>query len=90
MEVSEILGVTNAAPTTTGAASTVEAADYVMITNSGTTNRGVSIQTAQSGTTLGNITILGSERVIIKKDPDHVIFAAHAEILLTKVNPRVI
>lgn len=90
MEIAEILGTTTPATTGTGTASTVEGADYVMLHNSGSTLREVVIQTAASGTTLGNVHLSSGERIIIKKDPAHVIYAAHAEIKLTKVNPRVI
>ena len=90
MEIAEILGTTTPATTGTGTASTVEGADYVMLHNSGSTLREVVIQTAARGTTLGNVYLSSGERIIIKKDPAHVLFAAHAEIKLTKVNPRVI
>lgn len=90
MQVAEILGTTNPAPTGTASASTVELADYVMLHNSGSTLREVVIQTEASGTSLANLHLSSGERFIIKKDPTHVIFAAHAEIKLTKVNPRVI
>ena len=90
MEIAEILGTTTPATTGTGTASTVEGADYVMLHNSGSTLREVVIQTAASGTTLGNVYLSSGERIIIRKDPAHVVFAAHAEIKLTKVNPRVI
>ena len=90
MDVAEILGTTTPATTGTGTASTVEGADYVMMHNSGSTLREVVIQTAASGTTLGNVYLSSGERIIIKKDPAHAIFAAHDEIKITKVNTRVI
>ena len=90
MEVTEILGVTVTAPTATGTAVTVSGATYGMLLNSAaSTNYAVAIQTAADGTTLSNVTLAGGERIIIRKDPDHVIYAANAAILLTPVNPRV-
>ena len=90
MDIAEILGTTTPATTGTATASTVELADYVMLHNSGSTLREVVIQTEASGTSIGNVYLSSGERIIIKKDPSHVIFAAHAEVKLTKVNPRVI
>ena len=87
MQIARILGTTTPATTGTGTASTVENAHFVMLHNSGSTLREVVIQTAQNGTTLGNIYLSSGERVIISKDPDEVIFAAHAEIKLTNVDP---
>ena len=90
MQIARILGTTTPAPTATGSASTVENAHFVMLHNSGSTLREVTIQTEASGTSIANVYLSSGERFIIKKDPTHVIFAAHAEIKLTKVNPRVI
>ena len=92
MQISRILGATITAPTSTGAAVTVSDAQYVMIFNSAAsgTNHAVAIQTAASGTTLGNVTVAGQERLIIKKAPDEVVYAANAAILLTPVNPMVV
>ena len=87
MQIARILGTTTPAPTATGSASTVENAHFVMLHNSGSTLREVTIQTAQNGTSLGNIYLSAGERVIISKDPDEVIFAAHAEVKLTNVDP---
>ena len=89
MQIARILGTTTPATTETATASTVEGANFVMLHNSGTTLREVVIQTAQNGTTLGNIYLSSGERVIISKSPTEVIFAAHAEVKLTKVNPMV-
>jgi len=87
MQIARLLGTTNPAPTVTGSASTVENAHFVMLHNSGSTLREVVVQTAQNGTSLANIHLSAGERVIISKDPDEVIFAAHAEIKLTNVDP---
>ena len=90
MEVVELSGPTVVAPTGTGTAITVSEATYVMIFNSSaSTNYATAIQTAASGTTLSNVTLAGGERIIIRKDPTHVIYAANAAIMLTPVNPRV-
>ena len=90
METVQIMGTTTPATTGTATASTVEGATYVMLHNSGTTLRETVVQTAQSGTSLSNVYTSGGERLIIKKDPDHVIFSAHAEVKLTPVNPNVL
>ena len=90
MDVAEILGVTITAPTATGTAVTVSEATYVMLFNSAaSTNYAVAIQNEADGTTLANVTLAGGERLIIRKDPTHVIYAANAAIMLTPVNPRV-
>ena len=90
MQISRLMGSTAAAPTATGSATTVESADYVMLHNSGTTLRLVTLQTAADGTTLATMQLSGGDRVIIKKDPSEVLFAAHAEVLLTNVDPMVV
>ena len=90
METIQIMGTTTPATTATGTASTVEGSHYVMLHNSGSTLREVVIQTAQNGTSLSNIYLSSGERIIIKKDPAHVIFAANAEVKLTPVNPNVL
>ena len=87
MQIARILGTTTPATTGTATASTVEGANFVMLHNSGTTLREVVIQTEASGTSLGNIYLSSGERVINSKGPDEVIFAAHAEVKLTKVDP---
>ena len=87
MQIARILGTTNPATTGTATASTVEGANFVMLHNSGTTLREVVIQTAQNGTSLANIYLSSGERLIISKSPTEVIFAAHAEVKLTKVDP---
>ena len=90
METVQIMGTTTPATTGTGTASTVEGSHYVMLHNSGSTLREVVVQTAQNGTSLSNIYLSSGERIIIKKDPAHVIFAAHAEVKLTPVNPNIL
>jgi hypothetical protein len=86
METVQIMGTTTPATTGTATASTVEGATYVMLHNSGSTLREVVIQTEQSGTSLGNLYLSSGERLVIRKDPAWVIFAAHAEVKLTKVH----
>ena len=90
METVQIMGTTTPSPTGTGTASTVEGSHYVMLHNSGSTLREVVVQTAQNGTSLSNIYLSSGERIIVKKDPAHVIFAAHAEVKLTPVNPNIL
>ena len=87
MQIARILGTTNPATTGTATASTVEGANFVMLHNSGTTLREVVIQTEASGTSIANIYLSSGERVKISKSPDEVIYAAHAEVKLTKVHP---
>ena len=53
------------------------------------TNHVVTLVTAASGTVLGTVSVGGGERIIIKKDPSEVLYAANAAVLLTKVNPNV-
>jgi len=91
MERFQLMATTVAAPTSTGAAITVSDANYVMIFNSAAagTNHAVAYLTAASGTVLGNVTVGGGERLIIKKDPSEVLYAANAAVLLTKINPNV-
>ena len=64
----KVEGTTNAAPTTTGTATTVESATEVSCFNNSTTAYAVAILTAASGTVVGNITLAGGERVNIVKD----------------------
>ena len=87
MQIARILGTTNPATTGTATASTVEGANFVMLHNSGTPLREVVIQTEASGTSIANIYLSSGERLIISKSPTEVIFAAHAEVKLTKVDP---
>ena len=91
MERVQLMAATAAAPTTTGAAVTVSDANYVMIFNGAAagTNPVVTLVTAASGTVLGTVSVGGGERIIIKKDPSEVLYAANAAVLLTKVNPNV-
>ncbi len=88
MQHVRILGTSAAAPTGTGTASTVEGSHFVMIANTTTAVHEVTIQTAVSGTTIGSIALLGSERMVIKKDDTDVIFAANAGVYLTPVYPN--
>jgi len=90
METIQLMGTTIPSPTGTGTATTVDGSSYVMLHNSGTTLRETVVQTAQNGTSLSNIYTSGGERLIIKKNTDHVIFSAHAEVKLTPVNPNVL
>ena len=62
-------------------------AHFVMLQNSGSTLREVVIQTAANGTSIANLYLAAGERIIISKKPSEVIFAAHAEVKLTKVDP---
>ncbi len=87
MQIARILGTTTPATTGTATASTVEGAHFVMLQNSGSTLREVVIQTEQSGTSLANLYLAAGERIIISKKPSEVIFADHAEVKLTKVDP---
>ena len=87
MQIARILCTTNPSTTGTATASTVEGANFVMLHNSGTTLREVVIQTEASGTSIANIYLSSGERLIISKSPTEVIFAAHAEVKLTKVDP---
>ena len=87
MQIARILGTTTPATTGTATASTVEGAHFVMLHNSGSTLREGVIQTEASGTSIGNVYLSSGERIIISKKPDEVIFAAHAEVKLTKVDP---
>ena len=87
MQIARILGTTTPATTGTATASTVEGALFFMLHNSGSTLREVVIQTEASGTSIGNVYLSSGERIIISKKPDEVIFAAHAEVKLTKVDP---
>ena len=89
METVQLMGTTIPSPTGTGTA-TVDGSHYVMLHNSGTTLRETVVQSAQNGTSLANIYTSGGDRMIIKKDADHVIFSAHAEVKLTPVNPNVL
>tara|TARA_B100000586_G_C19881361_1_gene331014 strand:- start:4 stop:270 length:267 start_codon:yes stop_codon:yes gene_type:complete len=88
MQAYKILGATNVSPTSTGTASTVEGAHYAMLSNSGTTVREVTILTAAGGTPIGTVALLGSERMVIKKDDTDAIYSAHAEVFLTPVYPN--
>ena len=65
MQIARLMGSTAAAPTGTGSATTVESAHYVMLHNSGTTLRLVTVQTAADGTTLATMQLSGGDRVII-------------------------
>ena len=85
----KVEGTTNAAPTTTGTATTVESASEVSVFNNSTTAYAVAILTAASGTVVGNVTMAGGERLIIKKEPTWAIYAANAAVMLTPVNTRV-
>ena len=85
----KVEGTTNAAPTTTGTATTVESASEVSVFNNSTTAYAVAIVTAASGTVVGNITVAGGERLILKKEPTWAIYAANAAVLLSPVNTRV-
>ena len=87
MQIARILGTTTPATTGTATASTVEGAHFVMLQNSGSTLREVVIQTAANGTSIANLYLAAGERIIISKKPSEVIFAAHAEVKLTKVAP---
>ena len=90
METVQLMGTTIPSPTGTGTATTVDGSHYVMLHNSGTTLRETVVQSAQNGTSLANIYTSGGDRMIIKKDADHVIFSAHAEVNLTPVTPNVL
>ncbi len=85
----KVEGTTNAAPTTTGTATTVESASEVSVFNNSTTAYAVAIVTAASGTVVGNITMAGGERLVIKKEPTWAMYAANVAIMLTPVNTRV-
>ena len=87
MQIARILGTTTPATTETATASTVEGANFVMLHNSGSTLREVVIQSEASGTSIANIYLSSGERLIISKSPTEVIFAAHAEVKLTNVDP---
>ena len=87
MQIARILGTTTPATTGTATSSTVEVALFVMLQNSGSTLREVVIQTEQNGTSIANLYLAAGERIIISKKPSEVIFAAHAEVKLTKVDP---
>ena len=85
----KVEGTTGAAPTGTGTASTVESASEVSVFNNSTTAYAVTIVTAASGTVVGNITVAGGERLVLKKEPTWAIYAANAAVMLTPVNTRV-
>ncbi|HAW05048.1 MAG TPA: hypothetical protein DCW83_10195 [Saprospirales bacterium] len=85
----KVEGTTNAAPTTTGTATTVESATEVSCFNNSTTAYAVAILTAASGTVVGNITLAGGERVNIVKDRAHALYSANAAVMLTPINTRV-
>ena len=87
MQIARILGTTTPATTGTATASTVEGAHFVMLQNSGSTLREVVIQSEQSGTSLANLYFAARERIKNSKNPSEVIFADHAEVKLTKVDP---
>tara|TARA_B100001250_G_C19722428_1_gene754465 strand:- start:242 stop:520 length:279 start_codon:yes stop_codon:yes gene_type:complete len=89
MEEFQLLGATITAPTTTGTATTVSGATYVMVFNSAAagTNHAVAYLTEASGTVLGNVTVAGQERIILKKERTEVFYAANAAIMLTPINP---
>jgi hypothetical protein len=66
--------------TTVGAASTFAASEFVRLINSGTTVRLVTVANA-ADTTLGTLSLAGSETIVLKKNQTDQIFAAHAEVL---------
>ena len=74
-----------AAPTTTGAASTVSSGVNVRIINTTAAAHLVTLVTAQSGTVVGSFTIMSDEHVILRKKKTECIFAANAGIKLTSL-----
>lgn len=74
-----------AAPTSTAAAVDVSRATQVRVVNSGSTARLVTIVTAPSGDVLGSTTIPGYETLVIRKGSAECMFAANAEIKLSRV-----
>ena len=79
------LSVEIAAPTTSGAATTVSDGVNVRIINTTSAAHLVTLATAQGGTVVGSFTIMSDEHVIIRKKQDEVIFAANAGVKLTSL-----
>ena len=77
-----------AAPTSTGAASTVGSSIFVRVVNSGTTAYLVTIVDAPSGNVIGSTTVAGQESMILNKAKTDCIFAANAAIKLSSVGTR--
>lgn len=74
------------APTTSGAATTVDNAKTVRAVNTAT---GAHLLSLKSGTATHTMSLAGGETVIMIKDSDESIFAANAAVKLTKVTrPR--
>jgi len=79
-----LLGAQIAAPTTTGAASTVSSAKVVLVQNiSGTTYLVTLEQT--DGTDIGTFNIAPNSSVQLEKAPTDQIFAANASVKLTPI-----
>ena len=79
-----LLGAQIAAPTTTGAASTVSSAKVVLVQNiSGTTYLVTLEQT--DGTDIGTFNIAPNSSVQLEKAPTDKIFAANASVKLTPI-----
>ena len=77
-----------AAPTSTGAASTVGSTIFVRVVNSATTAYLVTVVDAPSGNVVGSTTVAGGETLIINKAKSDCIFAANAAIKLSSVGTR--
>lgn len=73
-----------AAPTTTGAASTVGSSTHVRIVNTGTAEHLVTLE-KDDGTDIGTFTVESQETAFIKKEKTDKIFAANVAVLLCGV-----
>ena len=73
-----------AAPTTSGTASNLSAANVVRAVNVGATAVLVTLATS-AGATVGTFTVIAGDTVYIDKDKTQKVFAASADVKLTSV-----
>ena len=74
-----------ACTTAVGTAKSFTEATCVRLINNGSTARLVTVAETQSGPTLGSFTMAGNSVEFLQKRSSHVVFAAHASVLGTKV-----